>query len=139
MGRVINPNGVGRERQRLMRALALALRELMRQSRPDAHTRDLAAFIALTLEAIDRTIEVTTTAWEKRGYWLKADRFRMDWRWAGRLAQAMRAAVLAEDWGQVARLAAELLPHVSAVHIPQRHRLGTPWQGAWERLQQVNR
>jgi len=134
LGRVINPNSVGKERQRLMRALAIALRELMRQADADQATRDLAAFIVLTLEAIDQTIDVTTTAWEKRGYWLKADRFRMEWRWAKRIGEAMREAVLSEDWAAMARLAAELLPHVSKVKLPQRHRLGRPWGGAWEHL-----
>ena len=42
------------------------------------------------LEAIDESIEQSVAAWEKRGYWLKADRFRQEWRWAGDLGRRMR-------------------------------------------------
>ena len=88
MSRVINPNAPGKERNRLKRATALALRELMVESEPNEKTRDLVAFITLALEGISETVDVTTTAWEKRDYWIKADRFRLEWEWAGRLDRA---------------------------------------------------
>ena len=102
MGRVIHLEGVGKERKNLSRAVVLALRELMQQSEPDQTTRDLAAFIALALEGIYQTIDESVAAWEKRGYWLKADRFRLDWSWSETMAMNMRNAVLQEDWTQVA-------------------------------------
>ena len=136
MSRIINPESVGKDRTRLIRAVVLALRELMRQTEPDALTRDLAAFIALALAEIEATIDPTVEPWEKRGYWVKADRFRMDWLWAGRLAQAMRQAVLSEDWISVARTSADVAMRVASVKVPERHRLGTPWMGAWQRLKQ---
>lgn len=134
MGRVIHLERVGKERDRLAQAVALALRELAAQQKVDAHTRDLAAFIVLALEAIAGTIDPSVIAWEKRGYWLKADRFRMEWRWAGELASEMRSALLGEDWPGVARLVAQVSQKLSHVKIPQRHRLGTPWVGAWQKL-----
>jgi len=134
MGRYINPETAGKERTQLTRAIVLALRELMRQSEPNEVTRDLAAFLALSLKAVDATIESSVAAWEKRGYWVKADRFRMEWVWAGSLGQQMRAAVLTEDWMQVALLSAQVAQKLGAVQVPQRHRLGTPWTGAYQRL-----
>ena len=134
LGRVINPETAGKERTQLVRGVVLALRELARQTAPDAHTRDMAAFIVLALEAIWATIDTSVAAWEKRGYWVKADRFRMEWMWSSQLGQAMRQAVLAEDWGQVAQVAAQVAVRLSTVKLPQRHRLGTPWDGAWQRL-----
>lgn len=116
------------------RGIVLALRELMRQAEPDAHTRDMAAFIALALEAIWATIDSSVVAWEKRGYWIKADRFRMEWMWSEQLGKNMRQAVLAEDWGKIAQLSAQVAVRLSDVKLPQRHRLGTPWVGAWQRL-----
>ncbi len=139
MSRVINPNQPGKERNRLKRAVALALREMMKSAQPDAATRDMAAFIALALEGIAKTVETTVAAWEKRDYWIKADRFRMEWAWAGLLAKQMRAAVLAEDWGRIAEVAAQIAPAVSDVQIAKRHRMGTPWVGAWEELRQADR
>lgn len=135
MGRVINPDGVGKDRNRLMKALAITLRELMQQSAAEAKTRDLAAFIVLLLENIAATIERTVGPWEKRGYWVKADHFRLDWGWAAQYAQRMRAALEAEDYGEVALMAAAIGEKLGNVKIPQRHRLGTPWVGAWEKMQ----
>ncbi len=136
MSRVINPNQPGKERNRLRRAIALSLRELMRETEPTVKARDLGAFIALSLEAISVTVNTTVTAWEKRDYWVKADRFRMDWEWVVTLGSEMRKAVLAEDWAVIAINAAKVSQHVSDVKISDRHRMGTPWVGAWKHLQE---
>lgn len=134
MGRVINPETAGKERTRLTQAVVLALRELMRQSEPDQQTRDLAAFIALALDEVNSTIDASVGAWEKRGYWIKADRFRMEWDWAGKLSSTMRTALLEENWPVVAMTAAQVTEKLKDVKVPQRHRLGTPWEGAWDQM-----
>jgi hypothetical protein len=131
---VINPNPPGKIRNRLKKATALALRELMAEGEPSDRTRDLAAFIVLSLEGIEETVNTTVTAWEKRDYWYKADRFRLEWAWAGNLARKMRPAVLEQDWGQIAQLAAKVGQHLSEVSVSKRHRMGTPWDGAWKEL-----
>lgn len=138
MGRVIKLEGAGKDRKRLSRAVVLALRELMQQSKPDGRTRDLAAFIGLALQAVNDTIDETVTPWEKRGYWLKADRFRLEWEWTGRIGEAMRTAVLAENWAEVAGLAAQVAEKLDGVKPPKRHRMGSPWEGAWEELQKIS-
>ena len=134
MGRVINLEGVGKERKNLTRAVVLALRELMQQTEPDQTTRDLAAFISLALDEIYQTIDESVAAWEKRGYWLKADRFRLEWAWSETLSKNMRNAVLQDDWPQVAITAANVAQKLNTGALPQRHRLGTPWVGAWDKL-----
>jgi hypothetical protein len=134
LGRVINPETAGKERTRLTKAVVVAIRELMRQSQPDDNTRDLAAFIALALDAIAGTIDSSVEAWEKRGYWVKADRFRMDWVWSSRLAGNMRMAVLKEDWLKVAQTAAQVAERLNGIHIPEHHRMGTPWVGAYQKM-----
>lgn len=134
MSRVINPNGVGQDRNRMMRALAIALRELAAHNRADGRARDLAAFMVFLLDGIAGTVERTVGPWEKRGYWLKADKFRLDWDWAAHAARELRRAVLDEDWAEIAASTARLGPRVSGIKLPKTHRLGTPWVGAWERL-----
>lgn len=135
MGRVINPEGSGKDRKRLTRGVVLAIRELMVQTEPNDHARDLAAFISLALEAIDETVEASVTPWEKRGYWLKADRFRMEWAWTSTLSKEMRQAVCEDDWAHVAAAAVRIAEKLQGVKVPKRHRLGTPWVGAWEKMQ----
>ena len=134
MSRVINPDGAGKERNRLVKSVVLAMRELMRQPEPNDHSRDLAAYIALALLEIHETIESSVAAWEKKGYWVKADRFRMDWIWAERMGGQLREAVLNDDWATIAMTVAGLGGKLSNVDVPVRHRLGTPWEGAFRQL-----
>jgi hypothetical protein len=96
--------------------------------------RDMAAFIALALSIISGTIDVSVAAWEKRDYWVKADKFRMEWAWSGQYAEKMKLAVLKDDWGGVAQLAAQIAQKLAKVTVPAGHRLGHPWEGAWEEL-----
>lgn len=134
MSRVINPESAGKERTRLTRATALAVRQLARQSQVTAEARDLAAFIALSLLQIAAGIEDTVAAWEKRDYWVKADRFRMEWAWSEQLGSKMKQAVLAEDWPQVASLSAQIAERLGHIKIGEHHRLGSPWNGAYHQL-----
>jgi hypothetical protein len=122
----------------MIRAVVLALRELMRQADADLLTYDLAAFIAISLKEINETIDISVSAWEKRGYWVKADRFRMEWSWTDTLGQAMKQAILSEDWAGVARTAAQVAEKLGDSRVPVRHKLGTPWTGAWDKLRSGN-
>jgi hypothetical protein len=131
---VINPDGVGKQRDRLMRAVTLALRALASRSQVDAETRDLVAFIALALNEIHATIDVTCAAWEKRDYWLKADQFRREWAWAGRTAEKVERVVLGDEWQNLPALMVELSKHLDKVNLPKRNTLGTPWVGAYAKL-----
>ena len=139
MSRLINPESAGKERTKMIRAVALAVRELSRTD-PTANAgqlneaRDLAAFIALALESVAETIEVSVAAWEKRNYWVKADKFRMEWHWAGQLASQMRGAATNEDWGSVAMVAMQVAIKLQSIKISDKHRMGRPWEGSWFRL-----
>jgi hypothetical protein len=134
MSRVINPDSAGKERTRLTKAIVIAIRELARQSEPTAEAKDQAAFIALALQTIAAGIDVSVAAWEKRDYWVKADRFRMEWAWASQVGEKMRTAVLNDDWGNVAMLSAQIAQKLHKVKVSENHRMGRPWVGAWEKL-----
>lgn len=134
LSRIIQTQTAAKERTQMLRAVVLAVRELALQSEPSRTAVDAAAFLALALENIYRTVDASVAAWEKRGYWVKADRFRMDWDWTRRYGAAMRKAVLEEDWASIAANMAEIFSRVSNVKVPKRHNLGTPWTGAYQRL-----
>ncbi len=134
MSRVINPNGVGKDRTQLMKSVAIALRELLRRGKPDDASRDLVLYIALSLKAVGEGIDQSVVAWEKRDYWVKADRFRMEWAWAGRMAGELQVALMADDWGRIALLCVKLGEKVGAIKLPQKSRIGTPWDGLWSRM-----
>jgi hypothetical protein len=138
MSRIINPDSAGKERIRLLKAIVLAVRGLAQQTGPGAESRDLAAFIAMSLAAVSETIDISVAAWEKRGYWVKADKFRMDWAWTGQFAGKMRLAVLSEDWGTVAQVGAQTAFKLGKVNVGEHHRFGVPWAGAWQQLMRQN-
>ncbi|MCZ7553883.1 MAG: hypothetical protein M5U05_15075 [Anaerolineales bacterium] len=139
MSRMIKLDGSGKERTLLTRSVLRAIQELMRQTEVDDKTRDLASFIVLALEAIHQTIDQSVQAWENRGYWLKADRFRLEWEWAGLLADKMRQAIFTDDWDTVAVTAVKVSSRLENVQLPKRQPQTEPWKGAWEQLSSVTR
>ena len=108
----------------------------MAQTEQNQETLDLVAFIAIGLEDIYKSVELSIGPWEKRGYWLKADRYRLEWEWSGRLAGELREAIRGEDWLNIARISAEVGGKVQSTQVPKRHRIGKPWIGAWEQFQE---
>ncbi len=134
MSRVINPDSVGNERTRLTKSIVLCIRELAKQTQVTPEAKDLASFIALALQAISEGIEVSVIAWEKRDYWVKADKFRMEWMWAGQLADKMKAAVLGDDWATIAMLMPQIASKFGKIIVSDNHRLGRPWTGAYTLL-----
>jgi hypothetical protein len=135
LSRVINLDSAGKDRTRLTKAIVLAIRELAKQSEPSPAVRDLAAFITLALETIAKGIDASVAAWEKRDYWVKADKFRMEWMWAGITAGKMKTALLADDWATVAMLMPQIAGKLNKVQVSDNHRLGKPWVGAYKQLQ----
>jgi hypothetical protein len=134
MSPIINPESAGKERTHFTKAIVLAVRELARQTDVAEEARDLAAFIAIALKSIADGIDVSVAAWEKRGYWVKADRFRMDWMWTGQVADKMKAAILTDDWGTIAMLMPQIAQKFNKVVVSENHRLGKPWEGAFKQL-----
>ncbi len=134
MSRMVNTASAGKERVLLEKGIVLAVRELARQPRMSETTRDLLAYIALSLQSIGDTIDQSVVAWEKRGYWIKADRYRMEWAWAGRFGEEMKEAILTENWLEMARITGLVTEKLSTVKLAQRNRLGSPWVGAYKKL-----
>ena len=134
MSPIINPESAGKERTQLSKAIVLAVRELARQTDVTLEAKDLAAFIAMALKTISEGIDISVAAWEKRGYWVKADRFRMEWLWTGQVGDKMRSALLSEDWGAIAMLMPQIAQKFNKIMVSENHRLGKPWVGSYGRL-----
>lgn len=136
MSRLIKTESAGKDRTRLTKSIVLAVRELAKQKDVTPEARDLAAFIGLALQTIAEGIDESVAAWEKRGYWVKADRFRMEWLWAGQYARKMKDAVLADDWGTIAMLLPQIAAKLGKIQIAENHRLGKPWVGVSKRMKE---
>ena len=137
MSRIVNSESAGKDRTRLTKTVVIAIRELLRQQEPGDLSRDLIACVLMSLDGIYDTVDASVEAWEKRGYWLKADRFRMDWQWTKIIADKMRPLVLSENYAELIPLMVEVLQALESVKVSENHRLGTPWTGAWDELQEA--
>jgi hypothetical protein len=131
LSRIINVDSVGKGRIYQTKGIILAIRELALKKNLDDEVRDLAAFIAIALGNIHKSIEVTASAWEKRDYWVKADKFRLEWNWSGQLEERMKKAIREENWTDVALIATLTAQKLNKVTISPRNRIGRPWEGAW--------
>ena len=112
----------------------LAVRELAKQQEVTDETRDLAAFISLALKTISEGIDASVVAWEKRDYWIKADKFRMEWMWSGQYADKIKVAVFTDDWSTIAMTMPQIAQRLSKIIVSDNHRLGKPWAGAFKQL-----
>jgi hypothetical protein len=137
LSRVINPESAGKDRTRLTKAIVLAIRELANQQSVTDEARDLAAFISLALKTISEGIDVSVLAWEKRGYWVKADRFRMEWMWTGLYADKIKVAIFTDDWGTIAMTIPQIAQKLNKIEVSANHRLGKPWVGSYSQLTSV--
>ena len=122
-------------RNRLTKSIVLAIRKLMQKGQPDQESLDMAAYVALALEKIEESVDSSALAWEKRDYWLKADRFRMKWAWVQICRQTLEQTILAQDWGKIATELIQVAQKLNDVEVSERNRLGEPWVGAYEVLE----
>lgn len=134
MSRVIATDSVGKERRQLRRTIAEALRRLASKKEFDEESQDLTALIVFSLRRLDEGVDRTATAWEKRDYYLKADRFRLEWEWVDQTAYSLETALLLGQWEQVPEILVGLFPKFTDVTIARYTRSPNLWQGCYQRL-----
>jgi hypothetical protein len=135
LSRIVRPESAARFRERILQSTALAIRHAATQSPDSSDRHDVFAFIVLALSQVCESVETSAAAWEKRGYWLKADRFRRDWAWAEQLKGKIEAALRDQDYAAAGDAVGQLSGHLTGVKIPARVQRTTPWQGSWDRWQ----
>ena len=134
MGRVISTEAPGKVRNQHRRTIAEALRCLSQKPNVDDEARDIAALIVFALHGIADTIDQTTAAWEKRDYYLKADRFRQEWQWVEPIADELSAVIYEGRWDQLPAALARLIPHFTDIKVKQVTRNPSMWRGTYERF-----
>jgi hypothetical protein len=136
LSRVIRTESAASQRKQLMRGLALALRRGLGGDVASGEQKDLLAFMLLTLDRITASVDRTAQAWEKRGYWLKADRFRLDWEWSTFCYQALEKALGEQDWEAARAVVPKLMQGAMEVDVPKRLKDARPWIGAWDEVRE---
>lgn len=134
MSRIVNSETAGKERNRAVKVLVISIRELLKQQESSDLSRDLIACILKSLDTIRESIDLSVEAWEDRGYWVKADHFRLEWQWSQMIAERIRPMVYEENYAEMIPVLVELLQSLDHVKVSEKHRLGTPWTGCWAEL-----
>jgi hypothetical protein len=134
LSRVISTDSVGKQRHQLRRTIAEALRRMASKSTFDQESQDLAALIVFSLRRLEEGVEQTCVAWEKRDYYLKADRFRRDWEWLEDTTYALESALLLGQWDQVPAVLATLFPRFADITVAKFTRSADLWDGAYQKL-----
>jgi hypothetical protein len=117
-----------------MRTLAEMLRRLAVKKQVDDETKDMAAAMVFILRDINAGVDTSAQAWEKRDYWLKADRFRRDWEWVQEAATEVENVVRSGNWEELPRFLMDLFPHFAAIRIKRFTRNPDLWDGAYAQL-----
>ena len=135
MGRVINTNAPAKRRSHLMRTIAEILRRLgQRQGEIDDEVRDMVAMMVFCLREIDDGIIESIQAWEKRGYWKKADKFQQEWMWTGNMAARIEKLLRNDDWDSLPDVMIKLFPHFSSIAVNKMTRKPSEWEGCYDKL-----
>ena len=134
MSRLINGTNPSTERNQLRRTVAEALRRLMTKKKIDDESKDLVALIVYALRGIVQGVDQSARAWEKRDYFVKADKFRMEWAWAEKYANRLEMILRGQLWGELPLALAELAPKFSDITITKFVRTEALWQGRYKQL-----
>jgi len=136
MTRIINTASPGKLRNQFRRTIAEILRHMMFKQEVDQESKDMAATLVFCLRGIAETIETTTTAWEKRNYFLKADRFRFEWEWAMPASERLQDLVVNDHWELLPQELAKLAPYFADIRIAKMTRPASTWKSRYLLLRQ---
>ncbi len=134
MSRVVNVDNPGKRRNAARRSVAEILRYLSRKGQIDDEALDMSAALVFLLHEIKATIDESAAAWEKRGYWMKVERFVRDWEWIPEVAANIDDVIRHQAWDLLPELLADLSPHFDDIKIKTLTRKPTEWRGFYRKL-----
>ena len=134
MSRVINVDSPTKRRNRNRRTIAELLRRLSQKASFDDDAKDMAATIVFALQEIADGVNQSAAAWEKRDYWLKAERFLRQWEWCAESAANIDDVLRHEAWDLLPELLADLFPRFADIQLKTMTRKPDVWRGAYARL-----
>jgi hypothetical protein len=135
MGKVINTSTPAKNRATVMRLLAAFIEQSDLSKIEERDFRDKAAFICLSLIEIEKSIDDTARAWEKRDYWLKADMFRKDWGWVNKISTSLQEKIENRSWNNISEEIENLKEKLSSTVPTKRISKQEYWRGAYQTLQ----
>ena len=102
----------------------------------DEESKDMAATIVYALRELYETADTAAKAWEKRGYWMKAERFLRQWEWTTGTAANLEDIIREDAWDLLPQIMMEIFPYFTDIEVKSLTRRPETWQGAYARLLQ---
>lgn len=131
MARIINSDTPAKKRNSIFK-LFVNLMPIIRADKPDGETRnDVVAFILLSLEEVEKSVEDTVRAWEKRDYWSKVEQFLHEWAWVKDVKKNIQKEETGKGWTKWPAALGDLYSHLDQVK-PTRKKLGEFWKGSYQ-------
>jgi hypothetical protein len=134
MGRVINTDSTGKNRNQALRSIAELLRRLTQKTEIDNEARDMVAALTICLREIEDGIEQSADVWDKRGYYMKADELRTRYDWVNRIAVELERILFTASWDALPPILVKLLTYVSDIKVTKFTRKDDLWDGKYDEL-----
>lgn len=90
--------------------------------------------LVFLLREIKETVDESVAAWEKRDYWMKAERFLRDWMWIPEMSANIEDVLRNQAWDLLPELLGDLALHFDDIKIKTLTRKPDQWEGAYLRL-----
>ena len=136
---VINRNNYSNQRSSYLRFISTALVSLEKIKTVNEELKDICVFIYLTLIEIQKSVQSTIQPWEKRGYWVKADQFRAEWKWVDPVLNSMTKKIQSQEW-KAFLIDCETMKEICRDYPPyQRLQVQNPWEGAWKKWERMKK
>lgn len=129
LSQIVGGESGAARRNRRLREIATALRYAAEADPAPEESDELLEFVLLALKEIEDTVQQAVAAWEKRDYWVKADRFRSEWVWVSEAAAELERALAAGDVSSARAIALGLAGPMHEVK-PYKSKQRRPWSGA---------
>jgi hypothetical protein len=132
MSTIVHSETPGYRRSKILKLIVRLMPDIQSPDLTAQKRNDIVAFVVISLCEVEKTIEETLAPWEKRGYWTKADQFRLEWEWVGKVRQQIIEEETPQGWKNWPGTMGEMFAHLASLK-PARKKLGAFWEGSYKR------
>ena len=130
MSNIVHSETPGNRRSKLLKLLVNLMPDIQSPKLTGQNRNDIVAFVIISLGEVEKSVEATLTPWEKRGYWTKADQFRLEWEWVAKIKKQIIDEETDKGWGSWPSALGDLFAHLASVK-PTRKKMGAFWEGSY--------
>ena len=132
MGNVVNTDSPSKKREKILRLISTMLEISEFEKNISEENKDELAFIYLSLHEVEKTIAETVRPWEKRDFWLKADKFRDEWGWVKELIARIDEKLTKKKWADIDQEIVIVKSKLIGIEPLKRMTSSRFWAGAFE-------